>query len=317
VSVFPDRPAQPTAVDVHQHLWTEQLLDALAARDRLPFVTRTDHAAIVHCAGEQAYAIDLTTENAASRAHLVKDDGLDLALIAPSSPIGIEVLPADEARELIAAYLAGVESLTGAFAAWGPVALDRADPADVDDVLARGCVGITLPAGALAGPDALDHVEPLIGRAAELDAPVFIHPGPGLGQPPREASLTEPVWWAAMTDYIAQMQAAWLAFATLGRRRHPRLRVLFALLAGGAPLLSERLAVRGGPPIELRDPFTFYETSSFGARAIEAMIELVGADQLLYGSDRPVVEPAPTQWDPILLRNAARLMTSVKSAVAA
>ncbi|HTU84380.1 MAG TPA: amidohydrolase family protein [Solirubrobacteraceae bacterium] len=307
----------PTAVDVHQHLWTEPLLDALAARDRLPFVTRSDHAAIVHCAGERAYAIDLTTENPACRVRLVEDDGLDLALIAPSSPIGIEALPGDEARELIAAYLTGVESLPGAFAAWGPVALDQADAGDVDDVLAHGCVGITLPAGALATPDGLDHVEPLIARANELDAPVFIHPGPGLGGPTREASLTEPVWWTAMTDYVAQMQAAWLAFATIGRRRHPHLRVVFALLAGGAPSLSERLAVRGGPPIDLRDPFAFYESSSFGARAIEAMIERVGADQVVYGSDRPVVEPPPTERDPMLRSNAARLVSRVESAVAA
>jgi 6-methylsalicylate decarboxylase len=309
--------SSPTKADVHQHIWTEPFLDALAGRDRLPFVTRSDQAAIVHCAGEQAYAIDLTTENPACRTRLVEDDGLDLALIAPSSPIGLEALPGDEARELIAAYLLGIESLGSAFGAWGPVALDRADPGDVDDVLAHGCIGITLPAGALAGPEELDHAEPLIARAAELDAPVFIHPGPGLRRATRDASLTEPVWWAAMTDYVAQMQAAWLAFATLGRRRHPRLRVLFALLAGGAPLLSERLAVRGGPPIELRDPATFYETSSFGSGAIEAMSELVGADQLVYGSDRPVVEPPATDWDAILQSNAARLITGVESAVAA
>ena len=43
------------------------------------------------------------------------------------------------------------------------------------------------------------------------------------------------------------MQAAWLTFATHGRRELPRLRVVYAMLAGGGPLLSERLATRGGP----------------------------------------------------------------------
>lgn len=295
-------------LDVHQHLWTEPLLDALASRNRLPFVSRSDGSAIVHCAGEQAYAIDLTTENPARRARLAETEGLDLALIAPSSPIGLEALPREEARELIDAHLAGIDQAGNRFQAWGPVALDRADPGDVDDLLARGCVGVTLPAGALDTTDALDGIDPLLARVAERDVPLFIHPGPGLGAPTREPSLTEPVWWAAMTDYIAQMQASWLTFASLGRRRHPRLRVVFALLAGGAPLLSERLAARGGPPIELRDPFTFYETSSFGRAAIAAMVELVGVDQLLYGSDRPVVEPAPTGWESILQANAARVL---------
>ncbi|MFZ0379435.1 MAG: amidohydrolase family protein [Solirubrobacteraceae bacterium] len=209
---------------------------------------------------------------------------------------------------MIEAHLAGVEDASEPFQTWGPVALDQPDADDVDDLLARGCVGISLPAGGLSTPDDLDHLEPVIARAANLNAPVFVHPGPGLGRPNREPSLTEPVWWAAMTDYIAQMQAAWLTFAALGRRRYPRLRVLFALLAGGAPLLSERLGARGGPPIELRDPLTFYETSSFGRGAIEAMVERVGVDQLVYGSDRPVVEPAQTGWEHTLQANATRLL---------
>lgn len=303
-------PIQTARLDVHQHLWTEPLLDALAARHRLPFVTRRPGTAIVHCAGEQAYAIDLTTEDPARRARLAEEEGLDLVLIAPSSPIGLEALPRMEARELIEAHLAGVADAGDRFQAWGPVALDQPDPTDVDEVIARGCAGISLAAGALDTPDGLDHIDPLLTRAAELGAPVFIHPGSGLGQRPREPSLSEPVWWPAMTDYIAQIQAAWLTFTALGRRRHPRLRVLFALLAGGAPLLGDRLAARGGPPIELRDPLTFYETSSFGRGAIEAMVELVGADQLVYGSDRPVIEPAPTGWDSTLQGNAARFLAA-------
>jgi hypothetical protein len=62
------------------------------------------------------------------------------------------------------------------------------------------------------------------------------------------------------------------------------------MLAGLAPLHGERLLARGGPPPEI-DRLTFYETSSYGPRAIRALIELVGPEQILYGSDRPVVEP--------------------------
>ena len=41
----------------------------------------------------------------------------------------------------------------------------------------------------------------------------------------------------------------------------------------------------------VHDPLTFFDTSSYGPRAIDAMIRVVGIDRLLYGSDRPVVEP--------------------------
>jgi hypothetical protein len=48
--------------------------------------------------------------------------------------------------ELIEAHLDGVHARGDGFLAWGPVALDEPDPADVDPLVARGCVGIPLPA---------------------------------------------------------------------------------------------------------------------------------------------------------------------------
>ena len=86
------------------------------------------------------------------------------------------------------------------------------------------------------------------------------------------------------------------------------------MLGGGAPLLSERLAARGGPPIDLSEPLAFYESSSYGDAAIGAVAGLVGADQLVYGSDRPVVEPLPTRWDTVLQKNAAGLLSAAPAA---
>jgi 6-methylsalicylate decarboxylase len=86
------------------------------------------------------------------------------------------------------------------------------------------------------------------------------------------------------------MNAAWHAFVAFGRPRHPRLRIVFAMLAGGAPLHSERLVARGGPAGATADERIFYDTSSYGVRAIDAVVRCTGVDQLVYGSDRPVVE---------------------------
>ena len=133
---------QPTHVDVHQHLWTPPLLDALAARSRLPFARRTDGAVVLHCAGEQAWVLDVERESPRERAHVVRTDGLDLALLAMSTPIGVEALPREEARELIDAHLAGIEALPREFAAWGPVALERSEPHDVDELLALSLIHI-------------------------------------------------------------------------------------------------------------------------------------------------------------------------------
>jgi hypothetical protein len=291
-------------IDVHQHLWTEPFLDALEARTRLPFVRREGGLCMVHVAGEAPSAVDLESERPERRAALLAHDGVERALIAFSSPLGVEALPRAEARALIDAHLDGVEGLGEQFGAWGPLALDGLSCEDVDAVLGRGCVGVSMPAGALARPSSIGSLDPVLARLEQLGAPLFIHPGPGLGSGPEDWSLADPLWWPALTRYVAQMQAAWLVFGTLARRAHPRLRIVFAMLAGGAPLLSERLGARGGPNVDVRDPCTFYETSSYGPVAIEAMARRAGSQQLLYGSDRPVIEPLASGREALLHENA-------------
>jgi hypothetical protein len=299
-------------VDLHQHVWTTPLLDALARRDRLPFVRRADGLTVLHGGGELPYVIDTDAESALRRTELLSADGLQRAVVALSSPIGIEALDREAAAELISAHLDGVLSLGARFAAWGPIPVHRPDPADVDEVLRRGCTGVSVPACALAGRDALDALGPVLVRVQSHGVPLFVHPGGLAGAHTREAPLTDPLWWRALTDYVSQMQAAWLTFATHGRRELPGLRVVFAMLAGGAPLQSERLATRGGPDVDLRDPLTFYDTSSYGPGLVDAMAGWVGPAQLVYGSDRPVVEPVHTGRDRGLMDNAARLMRTAE-----
>jgi hypothetical protein len=296
--------------DLHQHVWTEPLLDALAARQCAPFVRRGDGLTVLHCPGELPCVIDEAAESPAARARLLAADRLDQAVVAISSPIGIEMLAPDVAEELIAAHLDGVLALGHGFRAWGPIPARAPEPAAIDAVLARGCVGISLPAAALADRSALHAALPALERVQACGVPLFVHPG---GFASREACLDDPLWWTALTDYVSQMQAAWLTFGAFGRRELPRLRVLFAMLAGGAPLLAERLSARGGPAIDLRDPETFYDTSSYGPMMVEAMARWVGPAQLVYGSDRPVIEPVPTGREVELMNNAGALLEPARA----
>jgi 6-methylsalicylate decarboxylase len=283
--------------DVHQHLWSEPLVEQLASRRELPFVRLERGLTVLYLAGERPYVIDRVGEDPARRAALVERDGLDRALLCLSSPIGIERLCRDQAEPLLEAYHEGALSIQEPFGVWGAIALDRPDPADVDRAIDRGCLGVSLPAGALAGVDELLRIRPVLDRLESRGAPLFVHPGPGIGGPlpgrvSAEASLAQPLWWPAMTDYVAGMQAAWLAFQAVGRPDHPRLRVIFSMLAGLAPLQAERLSARGGPGHLAPDPLLFYETSSYGPQATSAIEAIVGARQILYGSDRPVLEPS-------------------------
>jgi hypothetical protein len=287
--------------DIHQHLWTEPLVQALAQRREFPFVRDEHGLTVLFLAGERPYVIDLASEAPARRAELVRDDGLDRALVCLSSPLGIESLPRAQALGLLDAYHEGALALGEPFGVWGALALEDPDPDDVDRALDRGCVGISLPAGALAGVDRLARLRGVLARLERRGAPLFVHPGPGCGGPGAApeagaSSLGDPLWWPALTHYVADMHAAFLAFLGAGRAEYPELRVIFAMLAGLAPLHAERLAARGGPssrgPHREPDPLIFYDTSSYGPLAIGALAEAIGGPgQLLYGSDRPVVEP--------------------------
>jgi predicted TIM-barrel fold metal-dependent hydrolase len=146
-----------------------------------------------------------------------------------------------------------------------------------------------LPATRLATPADAERVLPLLAAVEDAGVPVFVHPGPVAG-----TRAPQPSWWSPATDYVAQQHAAWHAFHHAVRPELPGLRCIFALLAGLAPLHTERTAQRGGHLGDgvLADQLCFYETSSYGPRAVRAIATAVGIGQLVYGSDHPVAEAA-------------------------
>jgi predicted TIM-barrel fold metal-dependent hydrolase len=315
-------------IDVHQHLLGEPLVEALSRRTAPPMLVRRRDGWTFRVAAEPDSVLTFAATDAELRREELGEDGIDRALVALSTALGIETLPAEESAALIEAHHQGIEALPPEFAGWGavPLAEPEPDPASVDAALDRGCVGISLPAAALADPAAVERLGPLLARLEQRDAPLFVHPGP-VGAGPLAASAPAghsaaaacdaaarlPHWWPALTDYVAQMQTAWFAFLHAGRRTHPRLRVLFAMLAGGAPLQLERYYARRGVPAPDPDPLVFYDISSYGPRMIGAVAEAVGAAQLVYGSDRPVVDPRRPRLDPdlrlaLVATNPARLL---------
>ena len=294
-------------VDVHQHLWTEPLLGALARRDTAPRLVRRDRTWVLEIPGEPDSTVAPAIGEISRRVRQFDGDDVDRALLCPSLPLGVESLPTDEAHTVLDAYHQGVAELPDRFAAWGSIPARDPDPAAVDRLLDRRIVGLAVPAGAIVDEAELDRLGPALERLERRDAPLMVHPGPA------DVSSTDPVWWPAMTSYVAQMNAAWHAFVAFGRERHPQLRVVFAMLAGGAPFHLERLAARGGPIERAHDPLLFYDTSSYGKRAVDMAVRFVGVDQLVNGSDRPMAEPIVWPADDafahaIRVRNPERLL---------
>jgi hypothetical protein len=313
-------------VDVHQHLWPEGFVAALTWRREPPLLRRCGREWVLRLRDEPESAFHDREHDPDARRDLLQRDGVDRSLLAISSPLGIEALPRHEAGPLLEAHNSGLLELGRPFGVWGAVSLRPPLAGDVDALLDAGAVGISLPAGALAGGSGLDRCADLLTRLEARHAPLLVHPGPGpwrAWRPQPYAEPEAPAWWPAMTRYVADMNAAWHAFIAFGRPRHPRLRVVFAMLAGGAPLHVERLGARGGPTAAVADPGLFYDTSSYGVRTIDALVRCVGIDQLVYGSDRPVID-APSQpplgaaaREAMAGANVTRLLHGERAAVAA
>jgi 6-methylsalicylate decarboxylase len=269
------------ATDVHQHLWPVGLIEALRRRSRPPRLAGWT----LELTGEPPYEIAPGDHDVDARVRLAADDGLDRVLVSLSSPLGIESLPGDDAAELLDAWHDGALELPAPFAAWASAPLLEIDVAGLERRLDQGFVGLQLPATALADAAGYARVAPLLDVLERRGRPLFVHPGPT--RSPTEAM---PPWWAPVVDYVAQMHAAWFAFRVHGRPRHPELRVCFAILAGLAPLHGERFAARAGERTVV-DPEMYLETSSYGPRAIDAMVRVNGVDPIVNGSDRPYAPP--------------------------
>jgi hypothetical protein len=302
------RPDAAPVADIHQHLWSESLVDALRDRTEPPRL----RGWTLELAGEGDYAVDPQAHDADERAELARADGLDLALVSLSSPLGIESLAPAESRELLDAYHDGALTLPEPFGAWAAACLTDVDAGELSRELERGFVGLQLPATALLDGAGYENAGPLLEVLEEAGLPLMVHPGPV-----RSFRGDQPAWWPAMVCYVQQMHAAWFAFRVHGRPRHPRLRVCFALLAGLAALHGERFAARAGErdPADrgVVDPDVFLDVSSYGTRAVDATVRVVGIDALVNGSDRPYAEPVSLELGPAALHairsaNAMRLL---------
>lgn len=245
--------------DVHQHVWPRRLVQVLRDRREPPCL---DGDVLVTAEGR--FPVDVEAALPEARLELLDRSGIDVAVVSLQATL-------DPTEDVVDAYHEGMAELEEP--RLRPLAYGRA---------LDGFVGAAVSARDLLDGDRLAPLLDELERRSQL---LFVHPGAGRGVD------GAPAWWCSVVDYTSQMQAAYAFWLWQGRERWPRLPVLFALLAGGAPFQLERLAARG---IDLRDVVAadiWLDTSSYGPRALELCLSIFGADRLVYGSDAPVLDP--------------------------
>lgn len=256
--------------DFHQHLWPPQFVDALMARSEPPCITpdgsRLDLA-------DGSWDAELGMHELPARLALLDRDGVDMAVVSLAPTLGVYDFP-----ELVDAYHDGIRELVEG--ADGRLAAFSAG------TVVEGFPGVCISARALV--DDFDGHADVLAQAEATERPVFVHPGPST----RRAAA--PAWWGAVVDYTAQQQAAYATWLARGLDAYPSLRVVFAILAGGAPIQLERLGSRGWDTRRAESANIFFDTASYGRRALELCLATFGFRQLVYGTDVPVVDWRPT-----------------------
>jgi hypothetical protein len=245
-------------IDFHQHVWTDEFRSALERRTAPPYLR--GRRLVLPQGGEfevvaQAYSPE-------ERLLELGRAGLDAAIV--SLPPTMEPTP-----ELVDPWNESAQQLA-------VQSNGRLIPLAYREARA-GFLGAIVAATDVLD---LDAVTPLLDRLEAQNQLLFVHPGP--------AAPAASAWWAPGVAYTNQMQAAYATWVASGIGRWPELRVVFALLAGGAPFQIERFVRRGLDPRAPFAPNMWFETSSYGERALELTLQTFGAGRLVFGSDAPV-----------------------------
>ena len=272
-------------VDCHQHVWPAALVEALRRRTTGP---RVDGSTL-HLDGEPASTAEVDDADGLDQRRKQDDaDGVDLALLSLSTALGVEALDPDQAAPLLEAWHALADDLGQHHGLWAATNLVEPDLAGLREQLAHDrVVGLQLPATAFADPGAVERLAPVLDAARAAACPCWCTRVPRPRAPtPARCPAGGPPWPTTSPSRPRPGSPG----RSPAERWCPHLRIAFVALAGLAPLHHERLAQRGGRSAR-STRCVYYETSSYGARAIDAMVRVVGVDPMVHGSDRPYAEP--------------------------
>lgn len=258
---------RPPHIDIHRHLWPDELIGALGARTTPPYLSGSTLVT-----SEGRFVVDLPAHGAAACIRDIDGDGIDIAVVSLQPTLGVSALPEDETAEITTAYDGGVQRLVSS----SKGRLRAFSSGGVYD----GFAGLCVAANSLSD---LEQLAPLANELARRGQILFVHPGPA--KPPQSA----PLWWAPIVDYTAQMQAAFAAWLAGGAELWPTLPVVFAILAGGALFQLERLSSRGVDVRRLDVGNVYFDTASYGRLSLELCLAALGVERIVYGSDAPVI----------------------------
>jgi predicted TIM-barrel fold metal-dependent hydrolase len=330
-------------IDMHAHWKPAQVADALRARSREPRIVRNqDGAEVLKAPRMGETPIAEAFDDVGFHLGRMDRQGVQVSVLSLlGSFCWIEAQPVDVAVPLCRRVNDGFSEICekhpGRFAAFA--ALPLTDLGAAADELERalglpGVIGAQLPGNYFLTRKDGEAVRPLLEVANRHRAVLLIHHGPRPGDAfPKvggdtdnarrrngtldmQASLSSVMVTLCLTDLLAD---------------YPDVRVVVHNLGGNIPYEVERMDHRSLldtpdeelPSSRFRKAKVFVDCNSFGPRAIEAAVELYGAERIVCGTDgsafgvdwtRKALEDArigEEAREAILHRNAAAMMARV------
>jgi aminocarboxymuconate-semialdehyde decarboxylase len=229
--------------------------------------------------------------------------GVDAEILTPMPPLLRYDLPVADGVSL-ARY---VNEFTATLCATDPARLiglglvPMADPAvaaaELASIRAHGLRGVEIASTVLGTPIGDERFRPFFAEAQRLDLAVFVH-----AMPTEAHGLPD----SARGTYAVGLEGARAAASMIASGTadaYPGLRLSFSHGAGGFPLMLPRAQYfwggswneeppvnpcDGPPPMESARHF-YYDSLVFDRRAVRYLIDLLGHDRLLIGSDFPAM----------------------------
>lgn len=247
---------------------------------------------------------DLSVDDGVSLCRFVNEWIAELCSVVPERLFGFGMVPLQDV-EVAAGELSGLVEL--------------------------GLRGVEVPSQVLGSSIGDERFLPFFGEAERLGVSVFVHAMP---------AVTDRLPLSAMGTYVVGVEGALAAASFVAggvAAKCPDLRVSFSHAAGGFPLMVPRaqyfwgggwneevvaeraIAHDDGPsPLEYARRF-YYDSLVFDRRAVGFLVELLGVDRLLLGSDFPAMgreEPfgrtarslGLDDWEDLAWRNAFRFL---------
>lgn len=286
-------------LDVHTHALSESLLDTWA-RDGRHGMSREPGGDIQAAWGP----LDLDVYRFEPRFARMREMGVERQVITPIPGFttwGEWAAGVTEARELNVSIAECVEDSDGRFEGFASLALGEPERAVDELTRALGEHGFS---GAFIGTHAgRRHVddpafEPLWAELGRLEIPVFMHPMSAEPTPRWDGyTLTTAIYWPNETA----LAVARLIFAGVFER-HPGLKLVLSHGGGTLAFLRGRLDLAyhapkyefnadcqaniSKPPTEYLKQI-YYDTAVASPESLHFLIDLFGADHVLFGTDDP------------------------------